>query len=169
MAGRARQARETGAEIEFNMTPMIDVTFQLIIFFVIAGQIASEALTRRVELPHPDASQALKADDHDVANKIIVNVVSKADVNRRTDPYLAGKVECYMAGQMRIETHRVADLTRLIADQRRKLPTKLRKDFFVEIRADRRVHFRGVEPVLMAAVRAGVSKMNITARLDLGS
>ena len=34
------------AVVDFNMTPMIDVTFQLILFFILVGQVASDALAQ---------------------------------------------------------------------------------------------------------------------------
>ena len=39
-------------QVEFNMTPMIDVTFQLILFFILVGQVASDALARML-VPEP--------------------------------------------------------------------------------------------------------------------
>jgi biopolymer transport protein ExbD len=35
---------------------------------------------------------------------------------------------------------------------------------FLEIRADQRVNFGHIEPILVAAAEAGISGMNITAR-----
>ena len=140
MAKSVVYKRGSGGDIEFNMTPMIDVTFQLILFFILAGQIASTALAR-MELSKPDTSQALKPEQGDVANKVIINVISKAAVDAKVDPFLAGKVDWYQIGQIKVDVGDEARLIRIIEDARARLPQEMQKDFFVEIRADRRVHF----------------------------
>ena len=166
---KSRVFKKTGpsGDVEFNMTPMIDVTFQLIIFFILAGQIASTALAK-MELPKPDRSQALRPKEADVANKVIVNVLSKGIVGEDVDPFLAGEVARYQVGQRMIHVGKEAELTTILRSAMEPLPESGRKEFFVEIRADRRVHFGGVEPVILAAAEAGVLKMNLTALLDLG-
>lgn len=160
--------------IEFNMTPMIDVTFQLILFFIIAGQIASDALAK-MQLAEPTRSQALETEKADVKNKVLVNVVSKADVDDKdVDPFLAGQAAYYQIGSKRIPADDPVALREEIERLRDEGQAKLKAssrgqaDFFVEIRADRRVHYKHVEPVLLAAAAAGVEKMNITALLDQG-
>jgi len=159
----------SGGGVEFNMTPMIDVTFQLILFFILAGQIASEALAK-MELAHPDVSQALKPKEADVTDKVIINVISRGGAgDREVDPFLAGQVAWYQVGTRRVEVGEEGALAEIIRERKADLPEHLRgEEFFVEIRADRRVQFGGVEPVLTASVEAGVSKMNITAIRDLG-
>ena len=54
----------------FNMTPMIDVVFLLIIFFMLVSQFSS-AENVEVELPEPERSQAIEAT---VPEKLILNI-----------------------------------------------------------------------------------------------
>lgn len=154
------------APIEFNMTPMIDVTFQLIMFFILVGQVSNEALAK-MELSRPPVSQAISQENTIVSYKIIVNVVSMIAAGEDTiDHYKAGKVKFYMISGETIEPHEYTRLVDTIKKARNSYTKKEeRKKFFVEVRADRRVHFSGVEAVLQAAVDAGVDKMNITALL----
>ena len=68
--------RGQSGDVSFNMTPMIDCVFQLIIFFILAGQVASQSLAR-VDLYKPWKSQAQKWNEKD-PNRVIVNIPSKA-------------------------------------------------------------------------------------------
>ena len=162
--------RRQGAGVEFNMTPMIDVTFQLIIFFILAGQIASDALAK-LELSRPDVSQAADPEEADVDNKVLVNVLSKGAVGENVDPFLAGKVEWYQIEREKVSPDDPEFVTKMVEIMKKKMArarysAEARANFFVEVRDDRRVHYEGVEPVLTAAAEAGISKMNITALLQ---
>jgi len=57
-------------QVGFNMTPMIDCTFQLIIFFMLTTQMASAEFVP-MQLPRPLRSVAKEMTE----NKVIVNVV----------------------------------------------------------------------------------------------
>ncbi len=159
-----------GGAVEFNMTPMIDVTFQLIIFFVLAGQIASDALAK-MELADPYRSQAVKPAEAEF--RVLVNIVSKADVGADVHPYEAAKAYQYVVGNEKRKPYIIAaDHNRLkkLVDEIRRVrdlvPQDKLADFYVEIRGDRRLYYEEVDVVLVAAVSAGVDKMNITARLE---
>jgi len=166
----AKRVFERGAAvIDFNMTPMIDVTFQLILFFILVGQVASDALAK-MELAKPEKSQAIKMEMAGSATKVIINVVSKAMVeDKKVRTFLAGQVDHYLVGGQPFGVGDEDAIIRVLEQELAKLPEAKRGEFFVEVRADRRVFFSGVEPVIGAAVDAGVQRMNITALLDLGS
>ena len=57
------------SDVGFNMTPMIDCTFQLIIFFILVGQVANDAYAKNVKLVRPLNSQAIPASEAKVTNK----------------------------------------------------------------------------------------------------
>ena len=158
--------RGSAGAVDFNMTPMIDVTFQLILFFILAGSFASEVLAK-IEVPRPVASQAEDPDKTVGVEAIIVNVVSKATVGDESiDPYVAGRVDRYIiSGKEILPAGAIGEIKSAIEDALKKVPAKDRKDVLLVVRADRRVHFGGVQPVLAAAVLAGVTKMRITAEL----
>lgn len=67
----SRRHRNPG--IAMDMTPMIDVTFQLIIFFMTASQL-SELERERLELPK------LKGTDEQVPALVTINVNSRGDI-----------------------------------------------------------------------------------------
>src|SRR2546426_11807916 len=66
---RYRSVRPVGWQ--FNMTPLIDVTFLLLTYFMLASHYAS-AEKPDMSVPQPDRSQAL---DRKLDDKIIVNVI----------------------------------------------------------------------------------------------
>jgi len=155
-----------GEQVSFNMTPMIDVTFQLIIFFIVAGQMASESLAKLVP-PKPWESQAkeLKQDQFEQPNHAIVNVLSSDPDRKSSDPSLAGTALRYKVDAAEIAPDDVDALAVILERRKNEALAEGFKDFFVEVRAHHTVYYRDVEPVLKAAAKAGIPKMSITARL----
>ena len=159
----ARQAEQ----LSFNMTPMIDVTFQLIIFFIVAGQMASQALAKLVP-PKPWESQAreLKKGQFDQPNRVIVNVLSSDPERKSPDPSLSGTALKYKVDAADIAPDDIDALVAILEQRKNNALADGFKEFFVEVRAHYTVYYRDVEPVLKAAAKAGIPKMSITARLS---
>ncbi len=145
-------------EVAFNMTPLIDCTFQLIIFFILASQIASRSLAN-VSLHRPVESQAIPSDKMETPNRVIVNVIS-AESDEDAGLALTGRAKEYEIDGRGIA---VEDTERLTDILRKRKQASEAKDFCVEIRADFRVDFGDVQPVMLAAAEARIVKMNITA------
>jgi len=159
--------KDSSGEVEFNMTPMIDCVFLLIIFFILSATVLSDALAD-LELHRPYKSLA---DDNkalnELPNRIIVNVVSEAKVKEDTDSRESALAKEYMING---DTIRIGDREELIKVIRQGAITAQDAefdDYYVEIRADHRVNFGAVQEVLKAAAAAGIrginTKMNITA------
>ena len=70
----AKRKTAEGSAVDFNMTPMIDVTFQLIIFFILAGQMVNDKIKALIP-PEPYESLAAEMLGDSV---VIVNIVSSA-------------------------------------------------------------------------------------------
>jgi len=158
----AYKRRTPLGQVEFNMTGMIDCTFQLIIFFFLAGQMASESLTDLV-LPHPERSQAIPSEQIENPSKAIVNVVSAVGEGDDVNPALLGKAERYQIGGIKLHVGE----RELLCDVLKRLKRASNsEEFTLEIRADHRVDYSEVQPVMQAAVSAGIAKMNITAITD---
>ncbi len=155
----AFRERTTSGNVSFNMTPMIDCTFQLIIFFILASQMASESLAR-LQLARPYQSQAIPAEQIDSPGKVIVNVLSAVGDDEEFNPALLGKASRYQIGSVKIARDDVEGLQKLLADLKQASGVK---NFCVEVRADHRVNYSEVQPVMLAAARARIPKMNITA------
>ncbi|MBL7133225.1 MAG: biopolymer transporter ExbD [Phycisphaerae bacterium] len=160
-------------DLQFNMTPMIDVTFQLIIFFILAGQMSSQEMARTIKLSRPAGSQALKDGPEQALNRVVVNVVSRAALVREgqsLDPSLRGMASHYEIMGKAIDVGNTSELLGKLKEFKDSAKAKGQKeeDFTVEIRADYRVDYGQVEPVLAAAVEAKIPKMNIAALLAGG-
>lgn len=157
------RTKTRSGDVSTNMTPMIDCVFQLMIFFILTSQIASQSLSR-LELYEPWRSQALKWSEKD-PNRVIVNVPSMAELGVEVeDSPLASQGRGYFIGGKKFD---VGDTAALTEEFRNRSAAYVDKgaDFFVEIRADRRVTYSDVEPILWAAAEARIPKMNITALL----
>jgi biopolymer transport protein ExbD len=161
----------TGGAVEFNMTPMIDCTFQLIIFFILSATVLSDALAD-LELHRPFESQASDNKDlNKLPNRIIVNVISDAKDKDDKDSLESSVARAYMVNGKTIEIGNRETLVEAIKDGATKAKTNGFKDFYVEVRADHRVSFGAVQGVLKAAAAGGKgidinTKMNITALTD---
>jgi len=155
-------------DVYFNYTPLVDVTFNLILYFVLTSTLSGAALAR-IQLPHPEGSVAVEREKA-TTNRIVISVVSASDdPNDNSANATAGK-QYEIDG----EPIKLGDQARLVArikakrDEAAKLTKAKPEDFYVEIRADRRIVYNDVAPILLAAVEAKIANMNITALVDVG-
>lgn len=150
---------------DINMTPMIDCTFQLIIFFILTAQMAGEQA--KVLVPEPQASQAISAEEGTITpGRVTVNVVGRCgDQEEDRDSFLAMQAKHYQVGAEIISLDDTPRLVQILTERlllAKKEGVK-EKDFYVEIRGDKDVAFSEIEPVLRAAAAAKIRKMSITA------
>lgn len=132
----------------FNMAPMIDVVFLLIIFFVLVSTFAS-AERVSMELPDPDASQAKNVK---LTDRVIINVqLADADAGD-------GSGVTYNLGAVRVDS--LGAISDRLAEYVRNVP-----NLKVVIRADRRIHYGAVREVMEVVAENGIEKMNIVAHV----
>jgi len=123
--------RNIGNTVDFDMTPMIDIVFQLIIFFLLTGHLVRQET--QMQLPLPVASSGQEEMD-DQTPRVTINVGSDGQV------YLgSGAVN-------------IAELTQLLAEKRAAAGSGLE----VRIRSDRRVPYRVVEPIMLTCTQVGI-------------
>jgi biopolymer transport protein ExbD len=181
----AKKKPPSSADVGFNMTPMIDCTFQLIIFFILASQVANESYAKNVKVHRPDESQSIPASVAEFPNKVTVNVISAGAGDNLADPMVAANAACYKIGT---ETYQMGEwqrMTDVIGNKRKEFlrargltpeaaaaaeaaAEKAGQEdhpaaFWLEIRADARVRYADVAPVIKAGVESGIAKMNFTA------
>jgi len=124
-----------GSKLEINMTPMIDVTFLLLIFFMTVNQV-SKSQREKLSLPQltgsQDQSQESLVVNVDQAGQLIVTT------NPVTLPELIGIVS--------------AELAKVDNDSSR---------LTVLLRADRRGTSRAVNEVITTLVRLGVHRVRV--------
>ncbi|MBS0205409.1 MAG: biopolymer transporter ExbD [Planctomycetes bacterium] len=126
--------QNTQRGLQFNITPLIDVVFLLIIFFLVASHFIRNEQVEQVELPVATQGK----DDEDAANRIVITVA--------TDQRL-------MLGSKEATLDEIERRIQFVAEEHGASDTEIR------IRADRSVPYSVVEPLLLAAARIGVSKV----------
>lgn len=123
--------RKVSGEVGFNMTPMIDVVFQLIIFFLLSSHLSKQE--KEVPLPLPSAASG-KHEAVDDRPRLTVNVLADGTLLVASRPVTAD------------------DLVPLLRERRAAHGDELE----VRIRGDRGVLYGRVEPVLLACVKASI-------------
>ena len=144
--------RRQSTVIHANLTPMIDVTFLLIIFFVLVAQIV-EVEQVEMDLPVPaDPVSELAMEDQ----RVVINVVP--DEDGRVLEYRMGAL-CYAPG--------VAGLSQLTDNLVTLYQTN--PDLQINLRADQSTQYQHVEPVLEAIRQAAyhVRDASLVARVNV--
>ena len=121
----------------FNITPLIDVVFLLIIFFLVASHFIRNENVEQIELPL--ASQG--KDDEDSPSRLVVTVMPNGDL---------------MHGAGSIPQDEVESMLRFLILKHGVAATELR------IRADRNVMYSHVEPLLLTAAKQGVTRVRFS-------
>jgi len=148
--------RRGGAQVSFNMTPMIDCTFQLIIFFLLTTQAASAELVP-MKLPDPIRSQARELKE----NKAIINVVPYSKRKIEQDRSKLGIAKEYRVKGEAVKKHDLEKIVNILKEMKR---TSDKPDkFAVEVRADQKIHYDQIQPVLRVLQDAQMANMRITA------
>jgi biopolymer transport protein ExbD len=122
--------------IGFNMTPMIDIVFLLIIFFLVTSHLTSRETEPDIDLPSADSGYETETEN---PNRMIVNI--GAD------------------GALAVEGRAlsVAELRGLIGTRR----DALGQEMEVQVRGHRDTPYRFVEPVLLASALENVWNVKI--------
>lgn len=120
-------------EVGFNMTPMIDVVFLLIIFFLVSSHLAKQEA--QMDLPLPVADSGVEPDD--TARRLTLNVTADGSM------LLAGR-----------------NIDRTELQQRLKQARDDHgKDVEIRIRGDRSVPYSAVSPIMLSCARTGIWKV----------
>jgi biopolymer transport protein ExbD len=127
-----------GGKLEINMTPMIDVTFLLLIFFMTVNQI-SETNNEPVELPQLKGSQ-------DQSEAVMtVNVDQYGEIVVSGNRLSLGQFASLVGGELAANAND---------------PTRIK----VVLRADRRGNCRVVNEIVAMLVRLDVRQVRIAVR-----
>jgi biopolymer transport protein ExbD len=128
-------------KMEINMTPMIDVVFQLLIFFMTCSQV-SEANRDPLELPVLPGSTDSAQED------VIINISA--------------------AGEMRIggEAVSILQIVNQCTSVAKASPAGDVTAITVVIRADRRVIARPVNEIVSALTKLGITRVRIAVQTE---
>lgn len=157
----------TGATPAFNMTPMIDVTFQLIIFFILAGSFASLDLIR---LDVPELHDPNPIAELQLSNKVVVNIPPYPPEEIEAEPHKKGRAKEWQVRNERPRVGAVEELARVLRLARANFDAGKAKrtqltdtELEVELRADQSVRYEDVAPALVAITQAGFSRVHYVA------
>jgi biopolymer transport protein ExbD len=124
-----------------NMTPMIDVVFQLIVFFTATSTIAKSEFGQKVELPV--AEKGRDREETTQKKRVTANVLSNGDV---------------FAGGRQVSPESFRDILNA------ELKQHAAADIEVQFRADREVQYGIVEPLLLACARSGIWQVSFAVK-----
>jgi biopolymer transport protein ExbD len=134
-------------EPEFQMAPMIDIVFQLLIFFMCVTTLQSIRI-EKLELPF--ASSSVKPD----------NITGAAVINLNWQG--GDKLDFINLNGEQIPFATLPDRLKKLREHNQEMP--------VMLRADKRVRYRHVRAVMDACAAAGVGKFTVvTMQKDLGA
>ena len=126
--------RQDRGAFGFNMTPMIDVVFLLIIFFLVSSHLArSEA---QLQLPLPQAASGEEQDEQ--APRVVINITETGELS--------------VAGRKIAERDLASFMQGLVAEQG--------ADEELRVRAASQVPYGRIAPVIRAAAEAGFWNIN---------
>jgi biopolymer transport protein ExbD len=126
--------RESG--VRFNITPLIDIVFNLIVFFALASLYVRKETAQAVTLP--------------AARQFDVN---EQDASRRLTITLGPDRRIFVAG----EQVAANDIERLLIERAGSEPQTLD----VRLRADRSVPFADVKPMIIACAQHGITNLKV--------
>lgn len=156
MIGRALSIRRGlgGGGVRANMTPMVDVVFLLIIFFMLVAQISRQ---RVVEVDLPTIVESVSR-DIEGEGRAVVNVVPEERVALLGGDYRFGAL-AFDASEGGLA--RLADALREAVGQN--------PETLVLVRADRTESYERVYPVLRAIGDAGIGRVSLVTLRERGS
>jgi biopolymer transport protein ExbD len=160
-----KKPRGQSGEVNINMTPMIDMVFQLIIFFILTTTFVKAELAR-MDIPKPHEPWTPKKEGRDEPNVIVLQAVSKADLPKDDegwgDAAQAAELSHYQLGSQKFSLQQVKrEMVEAIEQRRDKLAEQGHEEFKVQIRADRRLQTMYVQPLMEAAYLAGILDMQV--------
>ncbi|MGB2966204.1 MAG: biopolymer transporter ExbD [Phycisphaerae bacterium] len=148
----ARVAKSRGGgEVGFNMTPMIDIIFNLLIFFMLISQF-EQLKIEPVTLPVARAAES--KDPREYVN-VVINIVK--------DPSSSyGGIVKIMGDVVSSDISRGIENSELAQLLIRKKETKGKRELNVILRADEDIAYEDVARVMLCAGRAGIEGWWIT-------
>ncbi len=147
-----------------NMTPLIDVTFQLIIFFMLVSNIIAE---ENPEMIVPELNDPKTRELGDVS-RIAVNVMPLPfDMKQRALGNPLNMDGLATTVKIQLQEYNIDELDAIRAelmDARNKNP-----DIEVILRADGAIYYKDVQPIMDAIAAAGIQTVNVVAKMPTKS
>jgi len=141
-------------KIDLNLTSMLDVIFQLIVFFLLITNFTSMELPE-LEPPVPDESVAYEPDS--ARPRIVINVVADENIDSIPKFIQIGPTKKLPPG-----AH--VDLTNLLKFEREQDPS-----VEIDLRADHRIEYQHVQKIMTAITQAEIARINLVALVETES
>lgn len=136
-----------------NLTPMIDMTFLLIVFFILTSQISNVETAEEITLPEPRDSVAVEpAEEH----RLIINLIPNAANRSRI-----------AAMRLGFHTHAYDAAGRLALRDELLAAVKADSTLKIDIRADRDAAYSEVYPILRLASASGARHVDLVVAASL--
>ena len=126
-------------ELKMDMSPMIDLTFLLLVFFMVASHLITVEIDRRVKPPNATTATVAEV----ARGRVVVNITADGRV------WASGEVELPTSGAL----EDYLKIAREANDEAGVTPTRL------NLRADKEVDTRAIKKVVQAAGNAGVNEV----------
>ena len=116
-----------------NLTPMIDMVFLLIIFFLVSSNMVQQESSIPVDLPQAKTGEIQK--DNDQSKKIVITVLGDGSIVIGTQTMTLDQLEKHLVLQRQLTFDSLK----------------------IRIRADRMTPYGSVEPIMTRCIEAGIS------------
>ena len=130
----------TARNVSMNLTPMIDVVFLLIVFFVVSNSMMQNDVSMSVDLPTAESGSDGGEGSDGEAGRMIVNIDAEGNLFFGTRP-------------VTLEELRGALL---------KEKTNANRKPAVRIRTDRTLPYQLIEPVMVLCAETGISDVSFS-------
>jgi biopolymer transport protein ExbD len=165
---RGKRNQTLGAEVDINMTPMIDCTFLLIVFFILTTQIVRAEMADMI-VPEPTKPQipARQEDEQKVqTNELLVQAISKAGDDPDADLTEAEQLKGYRVGSRDFDPGDLSGVRQAIAAAVTRARNAGFDTYTVNVRADARLKFVYVQNLMLQAAKAGTSVERIKLKMS---
>jgi len=140
------KAHEKQEDIELNLTPMIDVVFNLIIFFMLVADLSQ----KDIELLQLPWSTEAQADQGKEDLRIIINVVKAGNIREQKDWKSGDPVDIKVKGEV-VDLKTLTQKLLVFAERKRDMEHPMQpSEVFALIRCDRDIRWREVQWVMQA-------------------
>ena len=144
-----KSKKHVESHLHLNLTAMLDVVFNLIFFFICITNFSSGELPP-MEVPSPDHSKAVYIEER---KKVILNIIPEEGG--------ADQAKAVKVGAELVHPGEEARITQLLRTEH-----DLNPKIEIDLRVDKRIQFRYVQPVMNAITRAGIEKINLVANSE---
>lgn len=161
-----RFKRHREAELELNMTSMLDVVFLLIIFFILVTNFSAADLPP-LQPPDPTESTARKEENQVTRTVNIVPVTNVVTRDGKQVTEMIGQASHIKAFGEDVPLsgagyQRLTDL--LVTEKERQAEQE--KEMIVDLRVHKTIPFKQVQPIMRAVAAAKIKRVNLVALVD---